>query len=84
MAARSARRRFCCLSGVGPQDQLAEVRHSDVVQDLPGVGQSLQDHYSAAIKLKCRFPITINDVMQSNFKKLKASLDYFMFRREGR
>jgi len=68
------------LSGVGPQAHLAEFG-IPVVHHLPGVGQSLQDHYSAAIKLKCAFPITLNDVMQSNFKKLKAGLDYFMFRR---
>lgn len=68
------------LSGVGPQEQLAEFG-IPVVQHLPGVGQSLQDHYSAAIKLKCTFPFTLNDVMQSNFKKLKAGLDYFLFRR---
>jgi choline dehydrogenase len=43
------------LSGVGPQEQLAEFG-IPVVQHLPGVGQSLQDHYSAAIKLKCTFP----------------------------
>ncbi len=68
------------LSGIGPQAHLAEFG-IPVVHDLPGVGQSLQDHYSAAIKLKCNFPITVNDVMRSNFKKLKAGLDYFMFRR---
>jgi choline dehydrogenase len=68
------------LSGVGPQDHLAGFG-IPVVQHVPGVGQSLQDHYSAPIKLKCRFPITLNDVMRSNFKKLKAGLDYFMFRR---
>ena len=68
------------LSGVGPQDHLAECC-IPVVHHSPGVGQNLQDHYSAPIKLKCSFPITLNDVMQSNFKKLKAGLDYFMFRR---
>jgi choline dehydrogenase len=68
------------LSGVGNQAHLAEFG-IPVVHHLPGVGQSLQDHYSAAIKLKCTFPFTLNDVMQSNFKKLKAGLDYFMFRR---
>jgi choline dehydrogenase len=68
------------LSGIGAGSHLAEFG-IPVAHDLPGVGQSLQDHYSAAIKLKCRFPITVNDVMQSNFKKLKAGLDYFMFRR---
>ena len=54
------------------------VRHP-VVHHLPGVGQSLQDHYSAPIKLKCRLPITVNDVMQSNVKKLKVGLQYYLF-----
>jgi choline dehydrogenase len=68
------------LSGVGNQAHLVEFG-IPVVHHLPGVGQSLQDHYSAPIKLKCTFPFTLNDMMQSNFKKLKAGLDYFMFRR---
>ena len=68
------------LSGVGDQTHLAEFGIAGV-HHSPGVGQSLQDHYSAPIRLKCSFPITLNDVMQSNFKKLKAGLDYFMFRR---
>jgi choline dehydrogenase len=66
------------LSGVGPQDQLAQFGVPPVHQ-LPGVGQSLQDHYSAPIKLKCRLPITVNDVMQSNLKKLKVGLQYYLF-----
>jgi len=43
------------LSGIGPQRLLAEFGVA-VVQHLPGVGQSLQDHYSAPVKLKsgCR------------------------------
>jgi len=41
------------LSGIGPQQHLAEFGVS-VVQHLPGVGQSLQDHYSAPVKLKSR------------------------------
>ena len=68
------------LSGVGPQQHLSE-RGIPVVHHLSGVGQSLQDHYSAAIKLKCKFPVTVNDVMLSPFKMLKAGLDYFGFRR---
>jgi choline dehydrogenase len=32
------------------------------------------------LKLKCRLPITVNDVMQSNVKKLKVGLQYYMFR----
>jgi choline dehydrogenase len=67
------------LSGVGPQAHLQSLG-IEVVQALPGVGQSLQDHYSAPIKLKCRQRITVNDVMQSNLKKLEAGLRYYLFR----
>jgi choline dehydrogenase len=67
------------LSGVGPQPHLAEFG-IPVVQHLPGVGQSLQDHYSAPVKLKCRMPITVNDVMQSSLKKLKVGVEYYLFR----
>src|SRR6202140_5149311 len=66
------------LSGIGPQEHLAGLG-IPVVQALPGVGQSLQDHYSAPIKLKCRLPVTVNDVMLSRAKKLKAGLEYYMF-----
>ncbi|MEJ0019132.1 MAG: GMC oxidoreductase [Acetobacteraceae bacterium] len=69
------------LSGVGPQEQLAQFG-IPVVHHLPGVGQALQDHYSAPIKLKCSQPITVNDVMQSNFRKLKVGLQYYL-RRSG-
>ena len=63
------------LSGVGPQEHLTSLG-IPVVHHLPGVGQALQDHYSAPIKLKCRFPITVNDVLLSNFRKLKVGLQY--------
>jgi choline dehydrogenase len=68
------------LSGIGPQEHLAGFG-IPVVHHLPGVGQTLQDHYSAAIKLRCRLPITVNDVMLSNARKLKAGLEYYMFHR---
>ncbi len=68
------------LSGIGPQAQLAE-NGIEVVQHSPGVGQAMQDHYSAPIKLKCRYPITVNDVMQSNLKKLRTGLEYYLLRR---
>jgi choline dehydrogenase len=68
------------LSGVGPQAQLA-AHGIEVVHRSPGVGHAMQDHYSAPIKLKCRFPITVNDVMQSNLKKLRTGLEYYLLRR---
>jgi choline dehydrogenase len=68
------------LSGIGPQEQLAGL-DIPVLQHLPGVGRSLQDHYSAPIKLKCRDPITVNDVLLSNARKVKAGLQYMLFRK---
>jgi choline dehydrogenase len=67
------------LSGIGPREHLTELG-IPVLHHLPGVGQSLQDHYSAPIKLKCLMPITVNDVMQSNVRKVKVGLQYMMFK----
>jgi choline dehydrogenase len=67
------------LSGVGPRDHLAGLG-IQVVHHLPGVGQSLQDHYSAPIKLRSRFPVTVNDVVNSNIGKVKAGIQYLLFR----
>jgi choline dehydrogenase len=68
------------LSGVGPQQHLTDLG-IPVVQHVPGVGQAMQDHYSAPIKLKCRYPITVNDIMLSPTKKLRTGLDYYLRRR---
>ena len=68
------------LSGIGPASQLAE-HGIAVVQDLPGVGKNLQDHYSAPIKLKSLLPVTVNDVMLSNIKKLKVGAQYYIFKK---
>jgi choline dehydrogenase len=68
------------LSGIGPQQHLAEFG-IPVVHHLPGVGKSLQDHYSAPIKLRCKLPVTVNDVMVSNARKLRAGLEYYMLHR---
>jgi choline dehydrogenase len=65
------------LSGIGPQQHLTDLG-IPVVQHLPGVGQAMQDHYSAPIKLKCRLPITVNDIMMSPAKMLRTGLDYYL------
>ena len=67
------------LSGIGKAEHLVATG-VPVVHHLPGVGQSLQDHYSAPLKFKCALPITVNDVMQSNLRKLKAGLQYYAFK----
>jgi choline dehydrogenase len=68
------------LSGVGPAAHLAE-HGINVVQDLKGVGQNLQDHYTTPIKLKCTQPVTVNDIMLSTLRKLRAGIQYYGFRR---
>ena len=68
------------LSGIGPGAQLAACGIS-VLRDLPGVGQDLQDHYSSAIKLKCTAPVTVNDVMLSPWRKLRAGMQYYVQKR---
>jgi len=68
------------LSGIGPQQHLTDLG-IPVVHHLPGVGQAMQDHYSAPIKLKCRYPITVNDIMLSPLKMLNTGLQYYLGRR---
>ena len=90
LSARAAREVILCggavnspqmlmLSGIGPREHLMELG-IPVLHHLPGVGQNLQDHYSAAVKLKCLMPITVNDVMQSNVRKVTVGLQYMMFK----
>jgi choline dehydrogenase len=46
------------LSGVGPADHLAG-HGIDVVADLPGVGQNLQDHLELYVQHECTRPVTL-------------------------
>jgi choline dehydrogenase len=69
------------LSGVGPAAHLAE-HGTGVVHDLPGVGQCLQDHYQARIALRCRFPITVNDMFASKLGMARYGPQYGL-RRTG-
>jgi len=68
------------LSGIGPQEELKQ-HGIPVLHHLPGVGRALQDHYSAPIKIRCREPVTVNDVMLSNVAKVKAGLEYILFKK---
>jgi choline dehydrogenase len=68
------------LSGVGPAGDL-KAMGIPVVHDLKGVGENLQDHYGAIITYKSRLPLTVNDIMVSRYRQLKAGLQYVLFRR---
>jgi len=67
------------LSGVGRPEDLTATG-VPVVHELPGVGQCLQDHYSAAVKLRCKEKITFNDVMMNPLKKLQVGIQYVLSR----
>ncbi len=45
-------------SGIGPAAHL-RARGVDVVHDLPGVGQNLQDHLAVAVIVGCREPVSL-------------------------
>ena len=68
------------LSGIGPQQHLTDLGIA-VAHHLPGVGQSMQDHYQARIVCKCRFPITVNDIMLSKLRMIRTGLEYLLFRK---
>jgi choline dehydrogenase len=69
------------LSGVGPGD-LLRTHGIDVVHDMPGVGDDLQDHFQVRYNYRCNEPITINDMMASFPKQVGAVLDY-VFKGKG-
>ncbi len=67
------------LSGIGPAEHLQSVG-IDPLHHLPGVGANLQDHYQARFAYRCRYPITVNDIMKSPLRKLQVGLQYALFR----
>ncbi|MCG8562944.1 MAG: GMC family oxidoreductase N-terminal domain-containing protein [Hyphomicrobiales bacterium] len=63
------------LSGVGPAELLR--RHGiDVVVDLPGVGQNLQDHYQARTIVRLKQRNSLNDDVRNPFKLAKMGLEW--------
>jgi choline dehydrogenase len=68
------------LSGIGDADVLR--RHGIAVSHhLPGVGENLRDHTDVRLSFQCTKPITINDVMNSPWRKLKEGAKFIFLRR---
>lgn len=65
------------LSGIGQAENLRQ-HGIDVVTNLPGVGQNLQDHIDVDTIYKLK-NITSYDAYKSPLKKLKAGLEYLLF-----
>ncbi|HEU5375313.1 MAG TPA: choline dehydrogenase [Ktedonobacteraceae bacterium] len=63
------------LSGVGPAEHLRSVG-IEVIADLPGVGENLQDHLVAGAAYQSTRPISLNDA-----EKLGNILTYLFFKR---
>lgn len=64
------------LSGVGPADMLRKHK-IDVVADLPGVGQNLQDHLEFYMQYSCKQPITLHQVTKP-LKRLAIGVQWFL------
>ena len=66
------------LSGIGRGDGLRALG-IDVVHDLPGVGQNLQDHFDVYVVSECRGDFSYDKVKQPH-RTLWAVLQYLLFR----
>jgi choline dehydrogenase len=69
------------VSGIGPAAVL-KAAGIDVVHDLAGVGENLQDHYQARMMYEMSAKGSLNEVWHSRWLQFTAGLDY-MFRRRG-
>ena len=67
------------LSGVGPGAALRGLG-IDVVHDLGGVGENLQDHLQIRSVYKTRDPVTLNDEVNHPVRKMLIGLRYMLFR----
>jgi choline dehydrogenase len=67
------------LSGIGPADELRALG-IDVVADLPGVGENLQDHLEIYIQHACTQPITLYSALKP-LNQLKIGVEWILFRR---
>ncbi|CAM3615326.1 GMC family oxidoreductase [Polynucleobacter brandtiae] len=67
------------LSGIGPSKLLNQF-NIPVIQDLPGVGENLQDHLQYRLIYELNQRISTNDQLSSWFGQLKMGLDWLLFR----
>jgi choline dehydrogenase len=68
------------LSGIGNKDVLKKAG-VELVHDLPGVGENLQDHLEFYFQFKCKQPITLNSKLDW-FNKFLIGARWF-FKRDG-
>ena len=59
------------LSGLGPGDLLRKLG-IPVIRDMPGVGADLQDHFGVRFHFRCTKPITMNDIANSLWRRVRG------------
>lgn len=67
------------LSGIGKADHL-KAKGIEVISNLPGVGENLQDHYVISVQHKITQPVTVNDQAQG-FAFLKEVAKYLILKK---
>ncbi|WP_020594542.1 GMC family oxidoreductase [Kiloniella laminariae] len=67
-------------SGIGPGELLKQ-NGVEVLHDLPGVGQNLQDHLQIRTVFRVSGVKTLNEMSHSLFSKIGMGIDYALFRR---
>lgn len=67
------------LSGIGRPSVLCE-HGIEVVHELPGVGENLQDHLQNRITYETNVAVTVNDIMNSSLRGALAGLRYALFK----
>ncbi|MEU8175867.1 choline dehydrogenase [Microbispora hainanensis] len=68
------------LSGVGDADHL-KAHGIDVVHDLPGVGENLQDHLEVYIQYACKQPVSMQPAMKWRNRPMVGA--QWLFLRKG-
>jgi choline dehydrogenase len=66
------------VSGIGPRKTL-EAAGIDVLEDLPGVGENLQDHLEFNFQYRCKQPISLNSEL-GLFKKALIGARWLLFK----
>ena len=65
------------LSGIGQAEHLSSLG-LDVVQDLPGVGENLQDHLEVYVQQACSQPISMYYALQP-WNQVRIGLQWYLF-----
>jgi len=67
------------LSGIGPA-ALLKAHGIEVLHELPGVGENLQDHLQLRMAFKVKNVRTLNETANSWLGKMKMGMQYALFR----